>query len=421
MDGTRFGFATSRTLLLACAILVMLQAGVATAAKLRINNRYSPRNSERTVRSRTDYIILHTTEGSDRPSLDRIRRGGLAHYVVMRNGQVYRIISRNREARHAGRSMWDGVKNIDDVSVGIEVVGYHNQDLTSRQLDALAELVRQLQSVYKIPDDQVLTHSMVAYGRPNRWHKHSHRGRKRCGMVFMRPEVRTRLKLTDRPQADPDVAAGRLIIGDPYLATVLFGGQVDEVRVAEAELGGSDTNVITANRTAWFIARDKYDDATTMYVYPSGKRKRGDQITDWAHMPRGTMVLMGQQKVATTKAVPALPPAYRVVGRDGSTASEVAGKSYRGRRTFYVRTNGSVKRGDQMSDRDFRRLAKGTRVFVGYKLAGTVSRSKTAYDLCGVSFRKPSTVYVMPGGRVKTGVQIREKSIPSGTVVLMKS
>lgn len=240
-------------------------------------------------------------------------------------------------------------------------------------------------------------------------------------MVFMRPEVRARLELTDRPQCDPDVAAGRLINGDPYLATVLFGGQDAAVRVAEAELGGPDTNVITGSRTAWFIARDKYDDATTMYVFPSGKRKRGDQITDWAHMPRGTLVLMGQAKVSPAKTVPALPPAYRVVGRDGSTASEVAGKSYRGRRTVYVRTNGSAKRGDQMSDRDFKRLAVGTRVFVGYDLAGTVSRSRTAYDLCGVRFRKPSTVYVMPGGRVKTGVQIREKSIPSGTVVLMKS
>ncbi len=34
---------------------------------------------------------------------------------------------------------------------------------------ALKELIGELQRIYHIPDERVLTHSMVAYGKPNRW------------------------------------------------------------------------------------------------------------------------------------------------------------------------------------------------------------------------------------------------------------
>ena len=112
-------------------------------------------------------------------SLKKIRRRGEAHYVVGLNGRVYRIIDKSRIATHAGRSYWDGNKVIDNFSIGIEVVGYHNKSITAAQRLAIKELVSQLQRVYAITDERVLTHSMVAYGSPNRWHRRSHRGRPR--------------------------------------------------------------------------------------------------------------------------------------------------------------------------------------------------------------------------------------------------
>ena len=213
----------------------------------------------------------------------------------MRDGRVHRIISRQRVARHAGRSMWNGVRQIDNVSIGIEVVGFHNKPITSQQEIALAELLRQLQDIYGIPDEHVLTHSMVAYGRRNRWHRQSHRGRKRCGMLFAQSALRQRLGLESRPARDPDVAAGRLVVGDPYLATVLFSPEDEAVAVAEKRFEGPDADVITAERTAWFIARDQYADAGTVYVFPGGTRRRGDQIRDWSRIPPGTKVLVDQE------------------------------------------------------------------------------------------------------------------------------
>ena len=161
-------------------VLVLIWFFCGSASGLEITSYYSPRNCERPPRTRTDYIILHTTEGAAKGSLRKVRKNGEAHYFVNTDGHIYRIIRKERVAFHAGRSMWRGRTNIDNSSLGIEVVGYHNKSITNAQYKALRELLQQLQSIYNIPDSRVLSHSMIAYGAPNRWHKRSHRGRKRC-------------------------------------------------------------------------------------------------------------------------------------------------------------------------------------------------------------------------------------------------
>jgi N-acetylmuramoyl-L-alanine amidase len=259
----------------------------------------------------------------------------------------------------------------------------------------------------------VLSHSMVAYGNRNRWHRQPHRGRKRCGMLFAQPELRDRLGLASRPSRDPDVAAGRLINADPHLATVLYAPAGEAQQVAAARFSGPDANVITADRTAWFIARDEFDLPHTVYVFPNGSRQRGNEIRDWSRIPAGTRVLLGQDAPAAS--------AWLVLGRDGRTASELAGSEYAAPTTLYVRPDGRVLRGDQLQERDFRSLPVGTRVFLGFRYAGTVTRNRTAYELAGPRFRLETTLYLLPGGKVRTGQQIRENRIPGGTLVLLEA
>lgn len=192
------------------------------ASKLDIADQLSPLNRTRPVRPHTRYIVLHTTEGKDVGSLNKLVRHGEAHYFVALSGKVYRIIDKAKIAKHAGRSMWEGRSTIDNHSIGIEVSGYHNHDITAAQYEALRELIRQVKSIYGIPDDRVLTHSMVAYGVPNRFHDENHRGRKRCGMIFADPKVRAKLGLKSAPDHDEDVMAGRLKVADKELYQFLF-------------------------------------------------------------------------------------------------------------------------------------------------------------------------------------------------------
>jgi len=273
-------------------LLSLVVVSAVNAAALEISNLYSPRSRERARRKSTEFIILHTTEGPSKGSIEKIKERGEAHYIVDVSGKVYRIIDRSRVAFHAGRSMWNGQTNLDLCSLGIEVVGWHNRDIAPAQYTALRELLDELQRIYRIPDERVLTHCMVAYGAPNRWHKRPHRGRKRCGLLFAKRSTRRRLGLDGEPAFDPDVRAGRLVEADPYLAKVLYGsGQEQET--ALAHYGGEPVYVIAKGRSAWDIARDRYDDADTVYVFPDGRQRVGSDIEDWTKIPPGTKVIMG--------------------------------------------------------------------------------------------------------------------------------
>ena len=195
------------------------------AAAIDASNRYrSPRNPERAIRRSTELIVLHTTEAPARSSLNKVSERGECHFCVTEEGSVYRIVDRDREAFHAGRSMWNGKEDVDKFSVGIECVGYHDKPMSTVQLNAIAKLVKELQSMYHLPDRCVVAHSHVAYGAPNKWQKCRHRGRKRCGMLFATATIRRILGLKAKPGSDADVKAKRLVVGDPYLNQVLYGG-----------------------------------------------------------------------------------------------------------------------------------------------------------------------------------------------------
>ena len=208
------------------AVLALASAlAVATASAIDASNRYrSPRNPERKVRASTTLIVLHTTEAPARSSLNKVSDRGECHYCVTEDGSVYRIVDRDREAFHAGRSMWEGKKDVDKFSIGIECVGYHDKVMPAAQVRAIKTLVKELQSMYGLADHRVVCHSHVAYGEANKWHKYRHRGRKRCGMLFAMPSVRRQLGLKTRPASDPDIRAGRLKQADAYLQKVLYGG-----------------------------------------------------------------------------------------------------------------------------------------------------------------------------------------------------
>ena len=215
----------------ALLFLAFLASG---ASAIDISNRYrSPRNAERRVRKSTELIVLHTTEAPAKSSLNKLCERGEAHYCVTEVGTVYRIIDRDRVAFHAGRSMWNGKEDVDEFSVGIECVGYHDKAMDIVQIRAIRDLVKELQKMYRIPDERVVCHSHVAYGAPNKWQKKNHRGRKRCGMLFAMSSVRTQLGLARRPANDADVRAKRLTVGDDYLRRVLYGN-VDTMKDAYA-------------------------------------------------------------------------------------------------------------------------------------------------------------------------------------------
>ena len=398
----------------------------AQANNLQMENRFSPLNKKRPRRPYTRYIILHTTEGDEEGSLRKIVRFGEAHYCVSRSGKVYRIIDKGKIAKHTGRSMWEGRSPIDNYSIGIEVVGYHNKDVTDEQYAALREILRQLKSFYNIPDKDVLTHSMVAYGRPNRFHHDNHRGRKRCGMIFADPDVRARLGLDARPDHDVDVDSGRLRVADMELFSFLFASKPRTILVAAAGKmtapvapsveTPSESSVIGGNWTAWSIARERYNDPSTVYVFPNGKRASGDQIQDWAKIPSGTKVILSEADDTQQFE------GFLEIGKDGDTPEAVAGAAYAKATSIYFFPDGLIRTGAELQKRRSTRKflknsPKGTRILVGYVYGGHVKTRRPPASIAGAKWNYPSTYYRYPDGSILNGDDIDAGSVPAGTLV----
>jgi N-acetylmuramoyl-L-alanine amidase len=426
------------------------------ASSLQVHDRLSAWNQSRPIRRQTRFIILHTTEGSTIGALEKLRRNGEAHYLVDERGIVYRIIERRRVALHAGRSMWQGTTNLDDHSIGIEVTGYHNRPVTAAQIRALRSLLGDLQRHYRIPDENVMPHSMVAYGTPNRWHRRSHRGRKRCGMQFADRTVRQQLGLNRQQLFDPDVRAGRLIEADPYLASVLYRSarppaqpvqqpvsasavatvrtpsqpvsqpsSTSSVAVAQPPVQpastsvvdvaqtaiqpGEEGNVISRNRSAWDIARDLYREETTIYIFPDGTEIAGSEIKDWRRIPAGTRVEMRHMEGASSSENAA--DDVLEIGVHGANARELAGEEILAATTIYFLIDGRVRQGKELSEEQVDALPNGTRMLVGYVHGGYVTARRSAFDIAGAKWNHISTFYRRPDGVIVTGDKLNEGSI----------
>jgi N-acetyl-anhydromuramyl-L-alanine amidase AmpD len=87
-----------------------------------------------------------------------------AHFVVGRDGAVVQMVSADRRAWHAGRSAHRGVRNVNDFSIGIEMVnrGDGVDPYPPAQVEACAEIVRALRRRHAIPDSHIVTHAAVA-------------------------------------------------------------------------------------------------------------------------------------------------------------------------------------------------------------------------------------------------------------------
>lgn len=92
-----------------------------------------------------------------------------AHYVVEEDGRVLRLVDEARRAWHAGVSFWKGERDINAVSIGVEIVnpghewGY--RAFPDAQVEAVIGLLDAVRGRWDIPNSRILGHSDVAPGR----------------------------------------------------------------------------------------------------------------------------------------------------------------------------------------------------------------------------------------------------------------
>ena len=131
----------------------------------------SPNFTER--RAPPDMTILHYTGmQTGEAALERMRDPAAevsAHYMVEEDGRVFRLVPEERRAWHAGASWWKGERDVNAVSVGVEIVNpgheFGYRAFPQAQVDAVIALLCDVRSRWQIPNDRILGHSDVAPAR----------------------------------------------------------------------------------------------------------------------------------------------------------------------------------------------------------------------------------------------------------------
>jgi N-acetylmuramoyl-L-alanine amidase len=121
-------------------------------------------------RAPPDMIVLHYTGmPSGAEALARMRdplAKVSAHYLIEEDGRVFSLVAEERRAWHAGVSFWKDERDVNAVSIGIELVnpghewGY--RAFPDAQIEVLIALLDEVRGRWTIPDGRILGHSDVA-------------------------------------------------------------------------------------------------------------------------------------------------------------------------------------------------------------------------------------------------------------------
>ena len=137
--------------------------------KIKIN--HSPNFSPKIrLKSSIKFIIIHYTgmqsEIESIKKLKNIRAKVSCHYFIDRKGSITQMVNDNKIAWHAGKSKWKGFENLNENSIGIELVNkgheFGYQNFSDIQITSLINLCINLKKKYMVKKENILGHSDIA-------------------------------------------------------------------------------------------------------------------------------------------------------------------------------------------------------------------------------------------------------------------
>ena len=138
---------------------------------MNIKILHSPNYSTKIrTKEKINFLVIHYTGmQSERVCIKRLvsnKSQVSAHYLINRKGSIIKMVDEKNAAWHAGKSMWKNFINLNDQSIGIELInkghqfGYEN--FSKKQISKLILLCKFLIKKYKIKNSDILGHSDIA-------------------------------------------------------------------------------------------------------------------------------------------------------------------------------------------------------------------------------------------------------------------
>ena len=157
------------------------QTTVRNIGKFQVDSStYISRGKEERIK----FIILHYTALDNVGSIRELTGGVSAHFLVLDedDNKIYNLVPLEQRAWHAGASAFRGRTNINDTSVGIEIVSdgiareyradpnpYHPYDhyvdYKPIQIEKVAQIIKYVAEKYNIPARNIVAHSDIAPSR----------------------------------------------------------------------------------------------------------------------------------------------------------------------------------------------------------------------------------------------------------------
>ena len=138
---------------------------------MKIKRNLSPNYSDKTrQKKKIKFVIIHYTGmQSEIASIKRLKNRKAkvsCHYLISRKGEITQMVKENKVAWHAGKSKWKNFNNLNDNSIGIELVNkgheFGYQNFSKNQLTSLISLCKFLKKRYMIKKENFLGHSDIA-------------------------------------------------------------------------------------------------------------------------------------------------------------------------------------------------------------------------------------------------------------------
>ena len=89
-----------------------------------IHNFKSPNFNDRKSENIELIIIHYTSLSSISKSIKHLcskKNNVSSHYLISQKGEIYSLVSEKKRAWHAGQSYWKGKRDINSISIGIEL------------------------------------------------------------------------------------------------------------------------------------------------------------------------------------------------------------------------------------------------------------------------------------------------------------
>lgn len=139
--------------------------------------RIKARNKSHLWEDRTssliDTVVIHYISARDFLPLDPFNKEAIlsifpdcivsSHYCIFRQGTIFRLVPEDKKAWHCGGSIMpepDNRQNVNEFSLGIELVATHESGFTDEQYKSLTALCRDIETRFHI--QQYVGHENIA-------------------------------------------------------------------------------------------------------------------------------------------------------------------------------------------------------------------------------------------------------------------